>query len=43
MTAFYVFNKMPYQAFSWQANWLILNIPVLQGMLRVKSKAEKHA
>ena len=33
-------NKMPYRAFSRQANRLTLNIPVLQGLLKVNSKAE---
>ena len=36
-------NKKLYRAFSWQANGLTLNIPVLQGLLRVNRKAEKDA
>ena len=36
-------NKKLYRAFSLQANWLLLNIPVLQGLLRVNRKAEKDA
>ena len=36
-------NKKLYRAFSRQANGLTLNIPVLQGLLRVNSKAEKDA
>ena len=35
------FYKIPYQAFSWQANRLILNIPDLQGLL--SKNAEKDA
>ena len=30
-------NKVPYRAFSRQASQLILNIPILQGLLRVKN------
>ena len=37
------YNKMLYRALSRQVNRLILNIPVLQGLLRVNSNAEKHA
>ena len=33
-------NKTPYRAFSRQASRLILNIIVLQGLLRVNSKTE---
>ena len=36
-------KKVSYQAFSWQANQLIPNIPVLQGLLRVNRKAGKDA
>ena len=36
-------NKKLYRAFSRQANGLTLNIPVLQGLLRVNGKAEKDA
>ena len=35
-------NKKLYQSFSRQVNQLILNIPVLKGLLKVNSKAEKH-
>ena len=34
-------NKMLYRAFSRQANELTLNIPVLQGLLKVNRQAEK--
>ena len=40
---FCMVNKKLYRAFSRQANGLTLNIPVLQGLLRVNSKAEKGA
>ena len=40
--AMYSYNKKFYRAFSRQANQLILNIPVLKGLLRVTSKAEKN-
>ena len=36
-------NKMPYRAFSQLANWLLLNTPLLQGLLRVNKNAEKDA
>ena len=36
-------NKKLYRAFTRQANRLTLHIPVLQGLLRVNSKAEKDA
>ena len=36
-------NKKLYRAFSQEANQLILNISVFQGLLRVYSKVEKHA
>ena len=36
-------NKKLCRAFSRQANRLTLHIPVLQGLLRVNSKAEKDA
>ena len=36
-------NKKLYRAFSRQANGLTLNIPVLQGLLRVNRKVEKDA
>ena len=36
-------SKKLYRAFSWQANRLTLNIPVLQGLLMVNRKAEKDA
>ena len=42
-TEFIEHNKVPFQAFSRQANRLTLNIPVLHGLLRVNSKAKKHA
>ena len=35
-------NKMPYRAFCRQNHPLILNIPVLQGLLRVDSKAARN-
>ena len=36
-------NKKLYWAFGRQANRLTLNVPVLQGLLRVNRKAEKEA
>ena len=33
---------MLYRAFSRQVSQLILNIPVLKGLLKVNNKAEKH-
>ena len=38
---FYVFNKKLYRAFGRQNNQLIMNTPVLQGLLRANKKVNK--
>ena len=37
------YSKMPHRVFSRQTNWLILNAPVLQVLLRVNRRANKGA